>query len=194
MRKFTSPEDLMGVLFEGAPETSIPKAIQWIQSVDNGIYGPLGSGLPSSKKPAIVCVGDVISQGMLSHPILSSCIKYCFIDGETQRGGKIVISASPKFKKIAFKNPRGLITDEIFQFIRTTRSNSDQYIVRIDGEEDLLVVPAVLETNNWFIFYGQPPITDVGESIPAGCVGIYSSPLVKENFQAIFDQLEQISQ
>ncbi len=184
----------MGELFEGAPEKSIPKAIQWIQSMSNGIYASLGSDLLSSKKPAIVCVGDVISQGMLSHPILSSCIKYCFIDGETQRGGEIKLPVLPQFKEISFKNPRGLIAKEIFQFIRTTRSNSDQFLVRIEGEEDLLVVPAVLETDNWFIFYGQPPVTDVGESIPAGCVGIYSSPLVKENFQAIFDQLEQISQ
>lgn len=192
MRKFTSPEDLMGYLFEGSPAISIPKVIDWMSSVEGGRFSELGSELHLKDPPIIICVGDVVSQAMLSHPFLSSYVKYCFIDGETQRGGTITMPSLNNFKHLTFTNPRGMIAKEIFTFIRNTLSNSIQYIINIAGEEDLLVVPAVIETSNCFIFYGQPPMTDLGASIPAGCVGIYNNSQVKARFQEIFDQLEPI--
>ncbi|WP_371805606.1 DUF359 domain-containing protein [Candidatus Lokiarchaeum ossiferum] len=192
MRKFTSPEDLMGNLFEGSPEISIPKAINWIRSIDEGKFLRQGKEISPKNNPVLICVGDVVSQALLSHPELCSFVKYCFIDGETQRGGDIKIPSLSEFKYISFLNPRGMIADDIFAFIRKTISNSNQYIIKINGEEDLLVVPAVLETSNCFIFYGQPPLTDLGTNIPSGCVGIFNDDVVKAHFQEIFDQMEPI--
>ena len=107
-----------------------------------------------------------------------------------QRGEYKTVKIDNNFIIQTLKNPRGLINKEIFQFLKETKKNSNQYLVKIIGEEDLLVLPAVLENENAFIFYGQPPMTDLNPPIPSGCVGIYSSRKVIEKYNAIFAQFD----
>ena len=96
--------------------------------------------------------------------------------------------------KKTYYNPAGFINEEIFEFIKETINDDNQYLVVIDGEEDLLVIPAILESNNSFIFYGQPPITDIIPPIPAGCVVIYNNSEIKQRMNELFEEMESVSE
>ncbi len=189
MRKeFSKP---LGKLFKGDPEVSFPKAINWMNSQFSGLLRV--STL--EKSHIIIGVGDIVSEEIIQNKFLRPLMKYLFIDGETQRGrNQLMIPDLETSIKKTFYNPAGFINEEIFEFIRETINDDNQYIVIIDGEEDLLVIPAILESNKTFIFYGQPPITDVIPPISAGCVVIYNNSEVKHRIKKLFEQLERVSE
>ena len=189
MRKeFSKP---MGKLFKGNPDVSFPKAIKWMNIQFSDLY----NGSSIEKTPTVIGVGDIVSKSIIQNKFLRPLVKYLFIDGETQRGrNRFLFPELEKIiKKKAFNNPAGYINEEIFDFIQDTINDDNQYLVLIDGEEDLLVIPAILESNNSFIFYGQPPITDVIPPIPAGCVVIYNNSEVKQRVKELFEQMERVS-
>ena len=155
----------MGELFTGSPNVSLPKALLWMELIKPSLLSdPI---LPQST--FVICVGDVISKGMLDHPQLSKIVKMCFVDGETQRGTKITFKLTDRMVKKTFSNPRGMINDDIFGLVKKWEKNPLQYLVFVEGEEDLLVLPMVLSLSTpSFVFYGQPPITSADPPIPAG--------------------------
>jgi GTP-dependent dephospho-CoA kinase len=180
----------MGELFTGPPSVSLEKAILWMKSIRLDLF----SSVKSKSSPKIICVGDVISKAVIEHPKLKELVKYCFIDGGTQRGNKIEITTDLYFVKKEFHNPPGLINNQIFTFIKETLEDPLQYMINVIGEEDLLVLPAVLEANSSaFVFYGQPPVTDADFSIKAGCVGIHANPETRTRFKKVLDRFDQIS-
>lgn len=185
----------MGPLFEGMPAQSLPKAITWMQTQSPHLFDPTfkSSDIGNNNQSGIICVGDIISKGMLLHPELAPRVKYCFIDGETQRGSEVGIKNLKGIVEISIKNPRAMISDEAITFIRSHLRDGKQYFVKVIGEEDLLVIPAVIEAVNFFVFYGQPPVTDAGLSIPAGCVGLHSTPELREKLLKIFTKFEKIN-
>ena len=188
MRKeFSKP---LGKLFNGDPDESFPKAIKWMKDQHSDLLKD-----SSQKKPLLVIgVGDIVSKSLIQNNILSPLVKYLFVDGETQRGrNQFLIPEVDIIIKKTFNNPAGFINEEIFEFISQTINDDNQYLVVIDGEEDLLVIPAILNSNNTFIFYGQPPITDIIPPIPAGCVVIYNNSEVKQRVKKLFEQMERVS-
>jgi len=189
MRKeFAKP---LGQLFKGDPDVSFPKAIKWM----NNQFGNLLSVSNLEKSHIIVGVGDIVSEEIIQNKFLRPLMKYLFIDGETQRGSnRFLFPELETIIKKTFYNPAGFINEEIFEFIRETINDGNQYLVVIDGEEDLLVIPAILESNKTFIFYGQPPITDINPPISAGCVVIYNNFEVKQRIKKLFEQLERVSE
>ncbi len=188
MRKeFAKP---LGQLFIGDPDVSFPKAILWIKNQFSELFGD--STL--EKPPLVIGVGDIVSKEIIQNKFLKPFVKYLFIDGETQRGrNRFKFPKLENTIKKSFYNPAGFINEEIFDFIRETINDDIQYLVVIDGEEDLLVIPAILESNDAFIFYGQPPITDAIPPIPAGCVVIYNSSEIKQRIKKLFEKLEHVS-
>lgn len=58
------------------------------------------------------------------------------------------------------ENPPGVLTDELINLIKEsikTSTNENQCIIIVDGEEDLAVLPAILNSpDNTYILYGQP--------------------------------------
>ena len=189
MRKeFAKP---LGQLFTGDPDTSFPKAINWM---NNQFEDLLGSS-DLEKSHIIIGVGDIVSKEIIQNKILKPFVKYLFIDGGTQRGrNRFIFPELEKIAKKNFYNPAGFINEEIFEFIRETINDDYQYLVVIDGEEDLLVIPAILESNNSFIFYGQPPITDIIPPIPAGCVVINNNSEIKQRIRKLLEQMERVSE
>ena len=112
-------------------------------------------------KGIIICVGDIVSQSFVNNNIIPDLI---ITDGITKRqkiqeqvnysgfvnergsnlAGEISINAWEKIRKI-------------INAIKQERSN--KFHLRIDGEEDLLVIPAAIELKNskcYSIIYGQP--------------------------------------
>ncbi len=189
MRKeFSKP---LGKLFKGDPEVSFPDAIEWIKNH----FSDLFNGSSIKKMPTVVGVGDVVSKSIIQNKFLRPLVKYLFIDGESQRGrNQFMIPNLENSIKKTFYNPAGFINEEIFDFIKETINDDNQYLVIIDGEEDLLVIPAILEINNSFIFYGQPPITDIIPPIPAGCVVMYNNSEIKQRIKELFEQMERVSE
>ena len=189
MRKeFSKP---LGKLFKGDPEVSFPDAIKWIKNH----FSDLFNGSSIKKMPTVIGVGDVVSKSIIQNKFLRPLVKYLFIDGESQRGrNQFMIPNLENSIKKTYYNPAGFINEEIFEFIKETINDDNQYLVVIDGEEDLLVIPAILESNNSFIFYGQPPITDIIPPIPAGCVVIYNNSEIKQRMNELFEEMESVSE
>nr|WP_162306805.1 DUF359 domain-containing protein [Candidatus Prometheoarchaeum syntrophicum] len=188
MRKeFSKP---LGKLFKGDPGKSFPKAIKWMKDQFSDLLK-----VSSLEKPLLVIgVGDIVSKSIVQDHFLSPLVKYLFIDGETQRGkNRFLFPEIESLINKTFKNPAGFINEEIFEFISETIDDNNHYLVVIDGEEDLLVIPAILKSKNTFIFYGQPPITDINPPIPAGCVVIYNNYEVKQRVEKLFEQMGRVS-
>lgn len=174
----------LGKHFIGNPLQTLPELKLWVSSKIKE--------LDLSNKLAVSCVGDVITKTFLQDENLQPLVKYCFIDGGTQRESRIELSVPASFVKVSFLNPTGCISSEIFDFIKETMDNSSQYLVVIDGEEDLLVIPLILRLAEGIIFYGQPPLTDLEPPVPAGCVGLIITPALQKRIQKLFNQFEII--
>ncbi len=186
--EFSKP---LGKLFKGNPDISFPEAIKWM----NSQFSDLFNGSSVENTPIVIGVGDVVSKSILQNNFLRPLVKYLFIDGESQRGrNQFSIPNLKNSIKKTFYNPAGYINEDVIEFFQETVQDDNQYIVVIDGEEDLLVIPAILESNNSFIFYGQPPITDIKPPIPAGCVVIYNNSELKQRIKELFEQMERVSE
>ncbi len=106
-----------------------------------------------SKKPKkIICVGDAVSRKFTKLGLPAN-IK--IIDNKEMR---------KKVKPFAFnaetifrvKNPKGTINLAAWQALKDALKK-DEALIIIDGEEDLLALPAILSApKGALIFYGQP--------------------------------------
>jgi len=134
LSRFKTP---LGHLIPGQPSETIPKLKEMIERLH---------------PPKIITVGDVVSteaRGAGIHANLA------IIDGKTMRHGY----APPTSKtRVTFQvvNPAGTITHESWQTIKNALRENEATII-VEGEEDLLAVPAVLEAPlGTLIVYGQP--------------------------------------
>ena len=102
--------------------------------------------------PKIITVGDVVST---EARIAGVHVNLAIIDGKTMRHG----FAPPISKtRATFRvvNPAGTITQDSWQTIKNALRENEATII-VEGEEDLLAVPAVLEAPlGTLIVYGQP--------------------------------------
>ncbi len=102
--------------------------------------------------PKIITVGDVVSTEARGAGIK---VNLSIIDGKTMRHGY----ATPVSKtRVTFQvvNPPGTITRESWRTIKNALRENEATII-VDGEEDLLAIPAVLEAPlRTLIVYGQP--------------------------------------
>lgn len=166
----------MGMLLQGTIEENIRKAPQC-----------LNDNYPFPKKEyEVICVGDVVSEAFLKSNELNQHLKICVVDGQTKRqtyhleGGKILPN------KITIVNKPGSICSSATHTLKNLVMNDKKYLVMVEGEEDLLVIPLILLVKDYtYIIYGQPPITDLGENIPAGMVIISVTQQVREKVAEI---------
>jgi len=105
------------------------------------------------KPPAIIAVGDVVNQNLHAfniHPLLS------IVDGKSLRDQPMPEQATAD-KVMHVKNPQGTITEESVAAVKAALESGVHTHIVVDGEEDLLVLPAILYApENAFIVYGQP--------------------------------------
>jgi len=160
--KFSQP---LGKLFAGTRKETISEVEKEIN-----IY------LKADFEIKVYLVGDIVTQDFLSNEFLKSFIKLCIIDEKTQRN-QIKIETEDIFEDIIeFENPQGGIQKESFTLLNEIVSSGRRTLLKITvGEEDLLVLPLVLEIplsegTKSLVFYGQPPITDSKKNIPEGIV------------------------
>jgi uncharacterized protein (UPF0218 family) len=104
--------------------------------------------------PKIIAVGDVVTQTLLANSLVPDL---AIIDEQVQRK-KIPEKNHSFFEQEVAENPPGSITKEAWEKIRSSLKRDDnKIIIKIMGEEDLLVLPVIIEApHNSKVLYGQP--------------------------------------
>ena len=117
--------------------------------------GNLISNLKEDKSiPKIISVGDVTTQTLIEASLVPDL---AIVDEYVQRKKSLIVDLS-KFEIIEVNNPAGLITLEAWDLIRQAiKIDKNKIIIKITGEEDLLVLPVIIETPyKSKVLYGQP--------------------------------------
>ncbi len=142
-------------------------------------------------------VGDIVAMDFFSNLFLKSFIKICIIDEKTQRK-HISIDFEEFFEQtIEFQNPEGIIQKDCWNLFKEIIKSEKKTLVLItEGEEDLLILPLVLEIPvkkgiKNFAFYGQPPITDSKYVIPEGIVIVDVDRMVQEKVKNVISIMEK---
>lgn len=143
-------------------------------------------------------VGDIVAKDFLSNQFLKSFIKICIIDEKTQRS-HINLEFEEFFERtVEFKNPEGTINKDCWKLFRDIIKSEKRTLIKItEGEEDLLILPLVLEipilkgVKN-FCFYGQPPITDSNFIIPEGIVIVDVDKNIQEKVDKAISIMEKV--
>ncbi len=103
-------------------------------------------------KRRIVAIGDVVTKTLLEVGVEPDIV---VVDGKTLRNVSLKVNLEG-WMKISFRNPPGMIKKDAWKAFR------EAYLVgkvclEVDGEEDLLAIPAVLlAPEGTIIIYGQP--------------------------------------
>jgi GTP-dependent dephospho-CoA kinase len=162
-----APSDLirlktpLGQLFPGTPTETMPKLKMLVQQ---------------SKPSKVTTVGDVVSRETLAKGIQ---VGLRIVDQMTLRKkiDRVEIKAERTYR---VKNPAGVITKEAWDTIKEAMKDREALIF-VDGEEDLLAIPAVLESpDNAIVVYGQPS---------EGLVVVNVSPDKKGEVRKIVDRM-----
>ncbi len=161
----------IGQLFTGEHSVSAKKAIEYIHSINTGLT---------------VAIGDVCAKSLLIQGFYPNIIIY---DEKTQRTENIVLDLESYSMYNAF-NPKEWILEsaksEIKNAIAFCTSNNCRIAVRIDGEEDLLIIPAIIFLPlGSVVIYGQPPITT-----EEGLVVALITSALKDEVQDILNKFE----
>ena len=181
-KSFAAPLDM---LIGGTREDTVPQ-------VENIFKDFLKSGLTLN----FYIVGDIVAQDFLSNPFLRSFIKICVIDGKTQRN-QINIDYEGFFEEeIELENPAGTINKDCSEIFRRSINSNKKTLIKItEGEEDLLILPLIieipLEDQGHFAFYGQPPITDSSFVIPEGIVIVKVDKNIQEKVRKVIALMEE---
>ncbi len=104
------------------------------------------------KDSRVITVGDIVSMEAEKAGIKP---KVKIIDFRTKREDMEKYELSGRVIKV--KNPPAHITKELWDAVHEAVNSSEDVTVVVDGEEDLAVLPAVIEAD-WgdYVIYGQP--------------------------------------
>ena len=127
-----------GILLSGSPNETMRELVKYIEK-------------RNPKK--IIVVGDVVAANTLRQGIF---VDIFVVDNKTMRR-EIEPALIYTRKDMSAKNPRSTITREAWAVIARAMKEKQTVKVSIEGEEDLLVLPAVLSAPiGSLIVYGQP--------------------------------------
>ncbi len=106
------------------------------------------------KPKLVVAVGDVTVENLERMKLIPNV---SIIDKKTKRYEKIGPSISSTGEIIHLKNPPAVIKKEAWQVLKKSFENTSPVKIVVEGEEDLLTLPAIiLAPIDSVILYGQP--------------------------------------
>ncbi|NHI93962.1 MAG: DUF359 domain-containing protein [Candidatus Lokiarchaeota archaeon] len=141
------------------------------------------SNISTIKPPKIIAVGDIVSRNLLNAGIK---IDMFIIDGKTLRTSKEHLGFTGE-EIITINNPQGFIMTKVWSILEQALNSTKQIQINVNGEEDLLGLPAViLAPLNSLIFYGQPPIFG-----PSGLVMIQVTEEKRKEFQEYIKMMKE---
>ncbi len=130
----------------------------------------------------IITVGDKVSQDLINNSIQPDLI---IIDNKIMRKPISPISATAD-QIIQVKNPPGTISDQAWTAIINATKHKQCTKIIVDGEEDLLALPAIIGApEKSYVLYGQPH---------EGVVLIMVTDALKKKIQKIINEMETVSQ
>ncbi len=132
------------------------------------------------QKPSLItAVGDVVSKETLYAAIP---VHLRIIDHKTFR--KTVSPTDFKaHKTYTVTNPAGVITMDAWHTIRKALRESSESVILVDGEEDLLTLPCIVESpDNAFVVYGQPS---------QGMVVVTTASPLKRQMSSLLDKMSR---
>ncbi|MHA1214590.1 MAG: GTP-dependent dephospho-CoA kinase family protein [Candidatus Hodarchaeales archaeon] len=168
----------LGKLFQGDEDKLTSEAIIYIKK-----HNP----------PLTVSIGDYCTKKLLDHNFLPNIIIF---DGKTQRLTNVELYLGDYTIKDAI-NPPEWISDKASKILENTitfsTANNCRVAVRIQGEEDLLVIPTILVLPvGSIVVYGQPPFNKDDQG---GLVIINVQPELKSRIKLLltkFDYHEEL--
>lgn len=133
------------------------------------LYGPRELGkeafMKTLKGGFVVSVGDRVTETLAS---LGRVPDVQIVDGRENRRER----KPPDVRHVALfraRNPAGTITDEAIEAIRSAMRGEKPARVMVEGEEDLLAIPAVMHAPTGArVYYGQPGAGIVVVTVTAG--------------------------
>lgn len=138
-KELASPK---GELLRGTAKENAPKLIALFKKKQVGI---------------IVAIGDVVSEALVKHGFEPQIV---VTDGQTKRVSIGYDLAFPGYEVVKVKSPPAVISEEAWREIRNicrTLTPETRVHLVVEGEEDLLALPFVLELPlNSAVIYGQP--------------------------------------
>jgi len=139
--------------------------------------------------PIVITVGDVCTEKLIA---VGTIPDIAITDRRTRRGFRDPIMIDDALELHA-TNPPGMITQEAWTVIRNAIKRQIESTtpihIRIQGEEDLLTIPAILEApTNALVIYGQP---EVEGRIKRGLVCIEVSDEVKKRARGYIKLMEK---
>ncbi len=106
-----------------------------------------------SKYHRIYVVGDYVTANVLKIGIMPKLI---VIDGKVERK-PFEVKIPSSYKMLETRNPAGHITVDAWNTIMKALSEEENFVVKVDGEEDLLAFPVtILGEEGAAMLYGQP--------------------------------------
>jgi len=131
-----------------------------------------------SAEAIIITVGDRTTENMLQ---LGLKPQIQIIDCLEKRNKRIAPVDDTVNTKLFCRNPPGEITEESIQVIKKAFSSEPPVRIIVDGEEDLLVIPAcIFAPENSVVMYGQPN---------EGLVIVTITPEIRAKVQKILDAM-----
>ena len=114
--------------------------------------------IASHRGSVLITVGDFVTHNALVNDIEP---EVCIVDYKTLRQKDLrVEKIIEKYTKIPVRNPPGTITQEAYLVLKNILKSIDhkkKYAILVEGEEDLLTLPAIIEAPiGSFVVYGQP--------------------------------------
>jgi len=130
----------LGQLIKGPPNITIKTAKEIIEKL---------------KPPKVITVGDVVTYSAKKYKLPLSV---AIIDLKTMRKDSDVhISYTGNETIIKTDNPAGTITYDAWKAVEDAMKKKREVIILVNGEEDLLTLPAIyLAPEGSIIIYGQP--------------------------------------
>lgn len=105
----------------------------------------------------IVSIGDITTQKFLEHKIIPQISIVDLIVNRVKKFDKVSDLGFKNEKIVEVNNPAGSVTGSLLLEIKKVFGLDSKIVIKINGEEDLAVIPVVLASPlSCEIYYGQP--------------------------------------
>ncbi|MDI9644298.1 MAG: DUF359 domain-containing protein [Candidatus Verstraetearchaeota archaeon] len=152
-----------GKLLSGTPRENVANAVEHVRS---------------KSPPKVVVVGDFTLREFIDFGFLPDV---AIFDNRSRRSEFRQVGLSPT---AVVRNPPGTITDEAISSIRDGLASDRQSAILVEGEEDLLALPAILLSPvGSIVVYGIPGI---------GMAIVEATPEMKEKVKAMLEKFERV--